>query len=320
MNYQSNDEIRDKIIGLGESSITKSYYPQLKKRINEIEELNKTLEEKVEERTKELNKKNLALEKTIEELNKTQKTLIQSEKMAALGTLVSGIAHEMNTPLGISLTGMTHFLDTVETVNNLYANDNLSQQEFENFLKDSKELAQTISTNIRRASTLINDFKKISVEHHSIENRIFNLYEYIENITRALSNNLKDNQTISVEIPKNIKMYGSPSACYQIATNIIMNSLTHGLDDQNDGKVTIKAFEDKKNIVIIYEDNGIGIKKENLSKIFEPFFTTNRNFGGNGLGLNLVYNIVTTQLDGTIICESELNKGTKFIITLPKIL
>jgi signal transduction histidine kinase len=97
-----------------------------------------------------------------------------------------------------------------------------------------------------------------------------------------------------------------------------MNSLTHGLDVQNDGKITIKAFEDKQNIVITYEDNGVGIKKENLSKIFEPFFTTNRNFGGNGLGLNLVYNIVTTQLHGTIICKSEPNKGTKFIITLPK--
>lgn len=320
MNNQSNDEIRDKIIGLGESSITKSYYPQLKKRINEIEELNRTLEDKVKKRTEELNKKNIALEKTIEELHRTQRTLIQSEKMAALGTLVSGIAHEMNTPLGISLTGMTHFLDTVETVTSLYANDNLSQQEFEDFLKDSKELAKTISININKASTLINNFKQISVEHNSTENRIFNLYEYMENITRALNNNLKNNQTMSIEIPKNIKMYGSPSACYQIATNIIMNSITHGFNDQNDGKIIIKAFEDKKNIVIIYEDNGIGIKKENLSKIFEPFFTTNRNFGGNGLGLNLVYNIVTTQLHGNIVCESELNKGTKFIITLPKIL
>ena len=318
MNNQSNDDIRNKIIGLGESSIRKSYYPQLKKRIDEIEELNRTLEDRVKERTQELNKKNEALEDTLKELNRTQKTLIESEKMAALGTLVSGIAHEINTPIGISLTGITHFSDIAKNISDLYESNNLSEDEFKEFINSSKKLAQTISINITKAAALVDSFKKISVEQRTSENREFNLYNYLKDIKNALRGRLHDNQHININIPKEFNVFGSPSACYQIMTNLIINSLTHGFNKENSGEIDIKAEKFDKKIVITYRDNGKGIEKENIGKIFEPFFTTDRSFGGTGLGLNLVYNIVTVQLGGTISCKSEVNKGVEFIITITK--
>ena len=318
MNNQSNDDIRDKIIGLGESSIRKSYYPQLKKRIDEIEELNRTLEDRVKERTQELNQKNSDLKKTLETLNKTQKTLIESEKIAALGTLVSGIAHEINTPIGICLTGITYFMDIVDNIDNLYRTDNMSQEEFENFLKSSKDLAKTVNSNITRAAELVQSFKKISVEQNSSENRKFNLHVYIQDIVDALKNKLKKNQHINVNIPKTINIFGSPSACYQISTNLIINTLTHGFNENENGTLNISAIENDANVVITYKDDGKGIKEEDLPKIFEPFFTTNRSFGGTGLGLNLVYNIISSQLGGTITCKSKINQGAEFTITIPK--
>lgn len=318
MNNQSDDDIRNKIIGLGESSIRKSYYPQLKKRIDEIEELNRTLEDRVEERTKELNEKNRDLKETVETLNNTQKTLIESEKMAALGTLVSGIAHEINTPIGICLTGITYFMDILGNIDNLYYKENMSQDEFEKFLKSSKELATTINANIKRAAELVQSFKKISVEQNSSENREFNLHVYIQDIVDALKNKLKKNQHINVNIPKTINIFGSPSACYQISTNLIINTLTHGFNENEKGILDISAIENETSVVIIYKDDGKGIKEKDLPKIFEPFFTTNRSFGGTGLGLNLVYNIISSQLGGTITCKSKINQGTEFTITIPK--
>ena len=319
MNNQSNDDIRNKIIGLGETSIRKSYYPQLKKRIDEIEELNRTLEDRVKERTQELNKKNEALEDTLKELNRTQKTLIVSEKMAALGTLVGGVAHEINTPIGISLTGITHFSSIVKNISNLYENDNLSEDEFREFINSSKKLAETISTNITKAAALVDSFKKISVEHRTSENRKFNLCSYVKDIKNALRDRIHDNQHVNINIPEDFNLFGSPNACFQIITNLIINSLTHGFNKENSGEIDIKAEKFDKKIVVTYRDNGKGIEKENIGKIFEPFFTTDRSFGGTGLGLNLVYNIVTVQLNGTITCKSTIGQGVEFIITIPKL-
>jgi len=318
MNNQSKDDIRDKIIGLGETSIRKSYYPQLKKRLDEIEELNRTLEDRVKERTEELNQKNRDLENTLKELNRTQKTLIESEKMAALGTLVSGVAHEINTPIGISLTGITHFSDISKNISDLYENNNLSENEFKEFLTSSRQLAETISVNITKTAALVDSFKKISVEHGTSENREFNLYNYIKDIKNALRGRIHTNQHININIPENFNVFGSPNACYQVMTNLIINSLTHGFNKKNKGEIDINAEKFDNKIVVTYKDNGKGIKKENLTKIFDPFFTTDRSFGGTGLGLNLVYNIITVQLGGTITCKSEINKGVEFIITIPQ--
>ncbi|WP_024953991.1 sensor histidine kinase [Sulfurospirillum arcachonense] len=317
MSNQSNDNIRDKIIGLGESSMKKSYYPQLKKRIAQIEELNTTLEDKVNERTQELYEKNTTLKNTLEELHKTQKSLVESEKMAALGTLVSGIAHEINTPIGSSLTAITHFLDSVNKINELYKTDDLSQNEFENFLLSSKVLADSIYQNIKKSANLVESFKRISVEHSSSDYKNFNLYTYINDIVNTLKGKMKYHQIIHVGISKLITLYGTPGAYYQIIINLLMNSLTHGFDETKSGKIRIKAYLKEKNLILIFKDNGKGISQEDLPKIFEPFFTTNRSYGGTGLGLNLIYNIVTTQLGGTITCKSELNHGTEFKIIVP---
>jgi len=318
MNKQSDDEIRDSIIGLGEKSVKKSYYPQLQKKIQEINELNKSLEDKVKERTFELERTNDKLEQTIINLKLTQNKLIESEKMASLGALVAGVAHEINTPIGISLTGITHFLGISEEIKEHYESSKMTQKEFENFLNKSVELASLININLDKTVQLIRSFKQISVDQTSEEKREFNIKKYFKEILLSI-NNIINRTKIEVEIQcnDNINITSYPGAYSQIFTNLILNSIIHGYKEKQKGKITIDIHKEDNELIFNYTDDGSGIKKENLSKIFDPFFTTNREKGGTGLGLNIIYNIVTNNLKGNIICHSDEKEGVLFKISIP---
>jgi len=282
-----------------------------KKAQAEIIELNNSLEITVQERTKEL-------QQNLKNLKIAQKQLVESEKMASLGSLVAGVAHEINTPVGISLTGITHFQHITKELKKAYEEDNLSQDEFEDYIKTSYEISNSVFNSLLRAAEQIRSFKQVAVDQSNEQTRTFNVKKYIEEILLSLHNKIKKTKhTITIHCDNNLCIEGFPGSLSQIITNFIMNSLIHAFKEIEQGKIDIYVKKINDNIELIYKDNGIGINKENLKKIFDPFFTTNRKGGGSGLGLNIVYNIVQNVFKGTIEAKSTLNKGLTFTIKFP---
>ncbi|QKJ22792.1 sensor histidine kinase [Poseidonibacter lekithochrous] len=313
--YDENNNI-DGIIGVM-FDIT-----QLKEVSKKLNELNKNLEDEVERRTielkvtnEELADSNEELQTTIFNLEETQKQLVISEKMASLGGLVAGVAHEINTPVGIGITGITHFIELNKKVNKLYKNEEMTEEEFEHFLDNSLEIATSINTNLIRTAQLVKSFKQISVDQTSEEKREFYVKEYIDETLLSMINVIrKKDVNIQINCDENIKINSFPGAFSQIITNLIFNSFIHGFGDNKNGDITITATLEDNKLKVIYKDTGKGIQEENINKIFDPFFTTNRNNGGTGLGLNIIYNIVTSTLKGSITCKSKVNEGVEFTI------
>jgi len=330
----SPDEFSRKINFLEEKDkLLNEHYTQLKEKIierdkeiegrkiaeKEILTLNETLENKVKERTKELQESNQELEKSMEKLKQTQDTLIETEKMASLGELVAGVAHEINTPIGLSLTGITHFISTSNKIAKLYENDELNEEDFQNFINTSKELAKSININLEKTANLVRSFKQVAVDQSSDGKREFELISYIDEILLSINNITKKTKiSIDIDAPSSITLNSYPGVISQIFTNLIMNTIKHAYDKGEKGKIEIIIKDKTQNIDITYKDYGKGISEENLSKIFNPFFTTKRDDGGSGLGLSIIYNLITTKLNGSIHCESKLDEGTTFKISIQK--
>ncbi len=286
--------------------------------VTKIKDLNQNLEQKVSIRTQELKISNDKLNKTLSKLQSTETKMIENEKMAALGELVAGVSHEINTPVGLSLTGITHFVHISEKLKKLYDSDNLSQEEFEQFIKSSNELADTITINLQRAADIIRSFKKVAVDQTSREKREFKIKEYIEEILLSLRNKIKKMQIdFEIECDETLMINSYPGALSQIITNLVMNSMIHGFEDSKKGAIKITIKEKNNQLNIEYSDDGKGISKESLGKIFEPFFTTKKSKGGSGLGLNIIQKIITDELHGTIYCKSIVGDGATFYITFP---
>ena len=286
--------------------------------VQKIKDLNQNLEQKVSTRTKELEIANNKLYKTLSTLQSTEAKMIDSEKMAALGELVAGVSHEINTPVGLSLTGITHFTYLSDNLKKLYDSDNLSQEEFEEFTKTTNELAQTITINLQRAADIIRSFKKVAVDQTSREKREFGLHEYLDEILLSLRNKTKKMDIdFTIDCDKTLVINSYPGALSQILTNLVMNSIIHGFEDRKKGKIKIVAKEEDNQLHVEYGDDGKGISKDSLGKIFEPFFTTKKLKGGSGLGLNIIKKIIIDELNGKIECKSNEGEGAIFYITFP---
>lgn len=300
------------------NTISKISYDVIKKQ-NHIQNLNHTLEDKVRLRTEELEESTYELEESLENLKKTQTMLIESEKIASLGTLVAGVAHEINTPVGIGVTGITHLKKISNEVNIKYKNENLSEDEFIEYLNTSIEVIDLININLNKTAHLVKSFKQVAVDQTSEELREFNLKGYINEVLFSLNSIIKKKDIdVIILCEDNINLNSYPGAYSQIITNLILNSTNHGFKKEDTGKITIECKVEKEFIHILYKDNGMGISEENISKIFNPFFTTNRQNGGTGLGLNILHNIVTNTFYGSIKCTSEVNKGVLFELILKK--
>jgi len=264
-----------------------------------------------------INSSNEKLEHSLENLKLTQEKLLESKKMASLGGLVAGIAHEINTPVGIGLTGVTHFLHLTENIKKDYESENMSREEFEKYINISSDLANQINLNLIRTAHLVKSFKQIAVDQTSEEKRLFNLKNYVNEVLLSINSiTKKTNLQISISCDDDIEINSYPGIFSQIVSNFIINSIRHAYKEKEKGNISIFITKDDDVVKLIYTDDGCGIPKENLEKIFEPFFTTNRDGGGTGLGLNIIYNIVNNILKGTIHCESKEGQGTKFIITI----
>ncbi|MBF0456870.1 MAG: response regulator [Nitrospirae bacterium] len=258
------------------------------------------------------------LKRTNENLIFSQEKIIQSEKLAALGQLVSGVAHEINTPIGNSVMSASHLLERTRETNELFSRDKLSKSKLAAYLLSATEDSDIILKNLLRSSAMVKSFKMVSGDQTSQQRRRFRLKEYLEDIIVSLKPTIKKTpHEIHIHCSEDLELDSYPGAFAQITTNLIMNSITHAFDKGSNGKIDINVIETPKNIVIKFSDNGKGIPGGTVSRIFDPFFTTNRKEGNSGLGLNIVFNIVQKTLKGEVHCESIEGEGTSFIITIP---
>jgi len=259
------------------------------------------------------------LSHTLENLQKMQKQLIQSEKMASLGTLTAGVAHEINTPLGIAVTSTSSALESTQKIREHFEQNKITRSEMENYF-DGMEKASNLNTNaLERVIELLNNFKQVAADQMVGEEREIDLVHYIEEVMSTLSAEMKRFRVnyqysgVSEFIISTI-----PGALAQVLTNLVTNALKHAFEDKNVGNISIELSKTKGNTaIIVFKDDGQGMSQHVLDNIFEPFFTTKRNSGGTGLGMNIVYNIISQKLQGTIKIESKLEQGASFYITLP---
>lgn len=347
--FKEVGEQRDEIIHLYEETYAinadlentlyqkEQLYDDLNLMFRKLEDANRELEHRVQERTLELNDKNKALEGALKEnkknnrnlrkLNKdlerslkdltlAQERLIESEKMVALGNMVSGIAHEINTPLGVSLTAVSYVMDRFVDIRVDMVT--MSDEDLSELLEEVLESNQIVYESLKRSIKLVGSFKEVAVNQHTNEKLAFDLLDYTHTVTRSLKHEFRHiGLELEIDIPMGIEVYGYPGAYSQIITNLVMNSLKHGFDGKEEGRILIRAKQAHAKVFLEYGDNGKGISQKNLKKIFEPFFTTRRSMGGTGLGLSIVYNLVKTSLMGQINCHSSIGEGTTFNIEFP---
>ena len=253
-----------------------------------------------------------------EELLNKDEALLKSEKMASLGRLVAGVAHELNTPIGICVTGASFLQEKTNALIKAYASEAMSKQDLNDFIDVVPESTDIILRNLDRASELIRSFKLVAVDVSSEVKRQINLHAYIANVVLSLSPETKRyNHKISIQGDSELVVETYPGPISQIITNLIMNSIVHAFEGNERGWISIDAFREEGKVRLIYSDNGKGLTAKNVEMIFEHFYTTRGGDGGSGLGMSIVYNLVTQTLKGTISCTSELGKGIKIDISFP---
>ena len=283
-----------------------------------IRQMNDELERRVEKRTAQLNETNLALKQSLATVKKTQDKLVHTEKMASLGSLVAGVAHEINTPVGIGVTASSLLEDKTRQINSLHASGKMKHSDLEKYLKAANDASASILLNMNQAADLIRSFKQVAVDQSNEERRSFRVKEYINNVLLSLRPKLKKtNHHVQVECPDNLKINSYPGALSQIVTNLVMNSLLHGFSGIDRGEIQIKFSKTDADYLLTYSDNGVGMDANTCRNIFDPFFTTKRASGGTGLGMHIVFNLVTQTLSGKINCKSEPGKGTFYAIKIP---
>ncbi len=303
LNLEDQVKVRTEALYKANELLKKLYEDQMRAEA-EVKRLNEDLEKRVTERTSELLEANAKL--------------IQSEKMAALGSLVAGIAHEINTPIGIGVTAASHLEVSLKELDRRYKEGMLKKSDLDDHISSNKDTVRMILSNLNRAFDLIRSFKQVAVDQTSENRRFFIIKEYINEVMLSLKPQLKKTgHKIVVNCPDGLGIESLPGPFSQIITNLVMNSITHAFPDGTVGEIVIAISVEEGRIRLVFSDNGVGIPKEHLKKIYEPFFTTKRGRGGTGLGLHLVYDIVVRRLGGTIECDSEEGKGTTFTITFP---
>jgi len=282
--------------------------------ITERKRTQQELEARVAERTREL-------EHSLDSLRQAQNQLVQAEKMAALGGLVAGVAHEINTPLGLGMTNASYLQEQLDAIRESYAAGRFTKGEFETFLEHAGEAVRSMLINLRRGAEIIRSFKQVAVDQEVEERRAFDLREYLEEVLVSLKPRYKrTGHTVSVDCPEGVRLDTYPGALMQVLSNLIINSLTHGFEHAARGEIRIRVAPQGDRVVLDYADNGRGMSPEEQAKVYDPFFTTKQGAGGTGLGMHIVFNLVTQKLGGDIALETAPGQGVRFILTLPRTL
>ncbi len=280
------------------------------------ESLLKTVISELQDSRQVLENKSNDLEITLEELRDTQERLVESEKLSALGQLVAGVAHEINTPVGTSITVASTLAEETTAFGNILAAGGLRKSQLQGYMAIALESSQLILNNLRRAGDLINNFKQVAVDQAHLEQRSFAIQAYSQQVFQSLSPQLHHHQWEVTGDEITLNSY--PGLLAQVLTNLITNSLTHAYDPGESGQLRLTITQlDSNEIQMCYRDDGRGIAPELLPRIYEPFFTTARRRGGTGLGLHILHNLITQHLQGQIQVQSQLGQGTEFTIQFP---
>ena len=276
-----------------------------------IQALNEQLEARVRERTADLAKAN-------EDLHVAMKQLVQAEKLAALGSLVAGVAHELNTPLGNVLTVATALKERTDTFGEIVASGGIRRSEITEFINACNEASAMVERNAQRAATLIGNFKEVAVDQTSMRRRRFDLAKIIAETLSTMHPTLKRTEhEIAVDIPAGIQLDSYPGPLEQIISNLLLNALLHGFEGIPKGRIEVSAAEQNGRVQISFRDNGVGMTSHVAEHAFDPFYTTRLGKGGSGLGLYLCYNLTTAILGGRIFLASAPGQGAEFHLDLP---
>ncbi len=291
----------------------------LKKAQEELGELNRDLERRVESRTQELSEANAALAESLEALSRMHANLVESEKMAALGGLVAGVAHEINTPVGLGVTAASWLTECTDAVCKRLKEGELKRSELDKYMETAKESCLAILTNLRRAADLVQSFKQVAVDQAAGDAREFNLHDLTKEVLLSLRPKYKrTNHKVKVDIPPDLEMYSYPGDVMQIITNLVINSLLHAFEGMDSGVISISARKREGGLVEMhFDDNGCGVEADQIKLLFNPFYTTKQGQGGTGLGLHIIYNLVTQKLKGLINCSGEKGQGLHYTIIIP---
>lgn len=277
----------------------------------ELRTLNEALESRVAARTEEL-------EETLNQLQSMQSQLVQSEKMASLGGLVAGVAHEINTPLGVSVTAASHLEEETQRLSVSVANGRMTRSTLDHYLQIAAESSSLILRNLKRAAGLVKSFKQVAVDQSSEVRRVFNLREYLEEILTSLRPELKRTKhLVELDVPADIELKSYPGALTQVIVNLVMNSLIHGFEGIEVGIISVRARLNGSSVALTFADTGVGLSAQVRARIFDPFFTTKRGQGGSGLGMHIVYNLVTGVLGGSIQAGGSEGHGIEILMSLP---
>ena len=284
----------------------------------QLRELNDTLEQKVADRTQ-------ALQDSIDKLTAAQQQLVEAEKMASLGNLVAGVAHEVNTPLGICITMVSLHIEKLNQLTTQLSAGSLSRQLLQSYVEQTAESQALVDSNLHRAAQLIQSFKKVAVEQSADGDELIHFHQYLKDIIRSVAPRANHHQvTITLITDEDWQVQTCPGAWWQLLSNLIENSLLHGFADNTTGNITdstggdisIAAVLVEDRLKLVYQDNGKGMDAQQLENIYEPFYTTTRHQGSTGLGMHIVYNLVVQKLGGTIDCQSEPDKGVMFTLEM----
>ena len=280
---------------------------------------NDELEDRVAERTADLQRSNQELTQTLVRLSDTQAQLVESEKMSSLGSLVAGIAHEINTPLGVSVTAASYLQDAMGKMQTKLNESSLDMPVILDYGNTLMQSAQMILRNLDRADKLVKSFKQVAVDQSSEKIREISLKDYLDEILMSLNPKIKNTgHRVVLDVDPGIRLMTYPGAIYQAISNLVFNSLLHGFDGRENGTISISAAATHDHVIIHYRDDGRGMTVDSRKRVFDPFFTTKRGQGGTGLGMHIVFNQVTQLLRGSIRCDSGVEKGVYFEIRIPK--
>jgi signal transduction histidine kinase len=268
----------------------------------------------------ELERRRSEAEAALESLREAQEAMVQSEKLASLGALVAGVAHEINTPVGIAVSCASHLADATQALRRRAEEGELGKAEFGRYLTTAIDTTDLILGNCERASQLIAGFKQVAVDRASAERRSVNLAAYVQDTLVSLQPKLRPSgHAVAVTCPGDLELDSYPGVLSQILSNLVMNALTHAFADGRPGDMAITVdLPTPDTVRLCFTDNGRGMSEEHRARVFEPFFTTRRGRGGSGLGLHIVHNLVVGVLKGSITVDSVPDRGTSFTLLFPR--
>jgi signal transduction histidine kinase len=266
-----------------------------------------------------LEQQNAALGSALTALQEAQTELVRQEKLASLGRLVAGVAHEINTPLGICVTATSHLVQELKLTREELANGEMTEDSLQSFLDIVDQSLRIMTTNTQRAAALVRSFKQVAVDQSSGDIRRFNLGAYVNEVLLSLQPKLKGKPVkVELDCPADLLVESHAGAVSQILTNMVENSLVHGFEGGRAGRIAIRAAQEGDMVTLDYLDDGAGMDQDTLAKLFDPFFTTKRGSGGSGLGAHILYNLATGALGGSVRVDSAPGEGLRYHLKFPR--